>query len=90
MYGFGLIKGLTVTMKNMVLPSRMFPVHQFPDRKIGVFRLAQPAHRHLLTHPFSAPTIALQEIVVMPKRIVADPAGYHEWMFGAHLTSART
>ena len=35
-------------------------------------------------------TRALREIVVMPKHIVGDPAGYHEWMFGRHLPSART
>ena len=63
MYGLGLIKGLTVTMKNMVLPSRMFTVHQYPDRKIGVFGLAKLAERNVLSYAFSEPKMALKAIV---------------------------
>ncbi|MDP6665591.1 MAG: 4Fe-4S binding protein [SAR202 cluster bacterium] len=40
MYGIGLIKGLAITMKNMVLPSRQFTEHQYPNRKIGLVGLA--------------------------------------------------
>lgn len=41
MYGFGLLKGLTITMRNLVMPSRMFTLHQYPDRKVGVVGLAE-------------------------------------------------
>ena len=34
-------------------------------------------------------TRALQEIVVMPKRIVGDPVGYHEWMFDGQSRDAK-
>ena len=40
MYGIGLARGLAVTIKNMVLPSRMFTVHQYPNRRIGLLGLA--------------------------------------------------
>ena len=35
MYGLGLVKGMIVTLKNLVLPSRRFTLHQYPDRKVG-------------------------------------------------------
>ena len=43
MYGLGLAKGLTITMKNMLKPGRMFTIHQYPDRKIGLIGLAKMA-----------------------------------------------
>jgi formate hydrogenlyase subunit 6/NADH:ubiquinone oxidoreductase subunit I len=41
MYGFGMAKGMVVTMKNLLLPSRMFTLHQYPNRKIGPLGLAR-------------------------------------------------
>ena len=41
MFGFGLIKGLLITFKNLILPSRLFTVHQYPDRKVGPIELAR-------------------------------------------------
>ena len=40
MYGLGLAKGLVVTAKNLVLPSRMMTV-QYPDRKVGLLGLSK-------------------------------------------------
>ena len=40
MYGMGLAKGLVVTAKNLILPSRMMTV-QYPDRKVGLLGLAK-------------------------------------------------
>ncbi len=60
MYGLGLVKGLTVTMKNMVLPSRMFTVHQYPDRKIGVLGLAKLAKKNAVSYAFSEPMMAFK------------------------------
>jgi len=41
MYGLGMAKGMVVTFKNMVLPKRMFTLHQYPNRKVGPFGLAK-------------------------------------------------
>ena len=43
MYGFGLIKAFSVTLKNLLIPSRMFTHHQYPDRKLGPLDLAKQA-----------------------------------------------
>ena len=40
MYGLGLAKGLMVTAKNLILPSRMMTI-QYPDRKVGLFGLSK-------------------------------------------------
>ena len=55
MYGTGLVKGLAITMRNLVKPGRMFTVHQYPDRKVGLIGLARseganPA-AYLIQHP---------------------------------------
>ena len=41
MYGTGLLKGLGITMKNLVMPSRMFTLNQYPDRKVSLIELAR-------------------------------------------------
>ena len=41
MYGTGLLKGLGITMKNLVMPSRMFTLNQYPDRKVSLVELAK-------------------------------------------------
>ena len=41
MYGLGLFKGLGVTMKNLVSPSRQFNIVQYPNRKASPFDLAK-------------------------------------------------
>ena len=41
MYGLSMVKGLGVTMKNLVTPGRMFTVNQYPDRKVSIFGLAK-------------------------------------------------
>ena len=52
-----------MTMKNMVLPSRMFTVHQYPDRKIGVFGLAKLAEKNALSYAFSEPMKAFKAML---------------------------
>jgi NADH-quinone oxidoreductase subunit I len=42
MYGLGLAKGLVITFKNLVMPSRMVAI-QYPDRKVGLLGLAKEA-----------------------------------------------
>ena len=40
MYGLGMAKGLIVTAKNLILPSRLTSV-QYPDRRVGILGLAK-------------------------------------------------
>lgn len=58
MYGLGMLKGLGITMKNMVMPGRMFTVHQYPSRKIGILGLSKQAGSNplsfVLKHPSEA------------------------------------
>lgn len=63
MYGLGMLKGLSITMKNLVLPSRMFTVHQYPDRKIGLFGLAKRAETNPISYLFKEPKMALKGMV---------------------------
>lgn len=41
MYGLGITKGLGVTIKNLLLPSRQFNIYQYPDRKASPIDLAK-------------------------------------------------
>ena len=63
MYGIGLIKGLLVTLKNLVLPGRMFTVHQYPDRKIGVLGLAKLSGKNVLSYVVMNPGMAAKAMV---------------------------
>ena len=63
MYGLGLVKGMLVTLKNLVLPSRRFTLHQYPDRKVGPLGLA----KHKGTNVFS---LALRSPVQFAKSVV--------------------
>ena len=55
MYGLGMLKGLTVTMKNLVVPGRMFTVHQYPSRRIGLLGLAKRADSNPLLFALKRP-----------------------------------
>ena len=63
MYGTGLAKGMMVTMKNMVLPSRMFTSHQYPDRRIGLFGLAKRSGTNVFSYALKEPRTALKALV---------------------------
>ncbi len=63
MYGLALFKGLGVTMKNLVSPGRMFTVHQYPDRKIGLMGLARMNGQNPLTFTFRQPAEAMKALV---------------------------
>ena len=63
MYGLGLIKGLFVTLKNLVLPGRMFTVHQYPDRRIGVLGLAKLSGRNVFSYVAMNPGMAAKAMV---------------------------
>ena len=55
MYGLGMLKGLTVTMKNLVMPGRMFTLHQYPSRRIGLLGLAKQAGSNPLLFALKRP-----------------------------------
>ena len=63
MYGLGMARGLAVTLKNLVLPSRMFTVNQYPDRKIGVFGLAKRADTNVFSYAVKNPGQSVKALV---------------------------
>ena len=63
MYGFGMARGLGVTLKNLVLPGRMFTHHQYPDRKIGLFGLAKRSETNVISYTIKNPQQALKAVV---------------------------
>ncbi len=63
MYGLGLLKGLTVTMWNMVSPGRQFTLHQYPDRRVGLFGLAKHANTNVFAYLFRRPGMAVKSLV---------------------------
>ena len=62
MYGLGLARGLTVTMKNMLKPSRMFTVHQYPNRRIGLPGLARRSGANVLSYMLRHPGTAFKAL----------------------------
>ena len=65
MYGIGLAKGLAVTIKNMVLPSRMFTVHQYPNRRIGLLGLARMSGSNVFGYVLKNPMNAGKALLGM-------------------------
>ena len=71
MYGAGLAKGLMVTLKNFVLPNRMFTV-QYPDRKISPMELAKASGMNVVTYALKNPATtvkAMTGMVTVPARL---------------------
>ena len=62
MYGIGMVKGLVVTMKNMILPGRMFTLNQYPNRKIGLLGLAREAGTSVIGYAFKEPKMAAKAL----------------------------
>ena len=75
MYGLGLLKGLTVTMKNMVLPGRMFTTHQYPNRRVGVLGLAKISGTNVFSYAMRQPKTAVKALVGLVT--VEDRFGQH-------------
>ena len=63
MYGFGLIKSLAVTLKNLVLPSRMFTVHQYPSRRVGLLGLAKRSGANVISFSLKNPVQTAKALV---------------------------
>ena len=62
MYGLGMAKGMAVTLKNLVMPSRLFTVHQYPDRKIGLLGLAKMAGTNPIAYTVKNPLEAAKSL----------------------------
>ncbi len=63
MYGLSLVKGLGVTMKNLVSPGRMFTVNQYPDRKVNVLELAKINNQNPVSFALKRPGEAVKALV---------------------------
>ena len=64
MYGLGLAKGLIVTAKNLVLPSRMMTV-QYPDRKVGLLGLLKATDTSILNLLLKDPVTSFKALLGM-------------------------
>jgi formate hydrogenlyase subunit 6/NADH:ubiquinone oxidoreductase subunit I len=84
MYGLGLAKGLAVTMKNMVLPGRMFTVHQYPDRRIGLLGLAKMNDTNVISYTFKEPRMAVKALLGLAS--VPDKQPQHPRFRGEEFT----
>ena len=62
MYGLGMVRSLGVTFKNLLLPGRMFTLHQYPDRRISVFGLAKRAGTNVVAYSAKNPKQALKAL----------------------------
>ena len=54
MYGLGLFKGLSITLKNMILVKRTNTV-QYPDKKASVFDLAKQSNKNFISYMITNP-----------------------------------
>ena len=84
MYGMGMLKGLGVTMKNMVLPSRMFTLHQYPTRKIGLLGLAKKAGTNVFNYASKQPVTAAKALAGLAE--VEDRQPQHGRFRGEEFT----
>ena len=75
MYGLGITKGLVVTMKNLVLPSRQFNIYQYPDRKANPFDLAKLSNTNPVIFMFKNPVRTIKSLIgleIIKERIPQD------------------
>ena len=83
MYGLGLAKGLAVTAKNLVMPSRLMSV-QYPDRKVGLLGLAKEAGVNPLALLVKGPGQAIKAMAGMAT--VAERLPQHARFRGEEFT----
>ncbi len=84
MYGLGAFKGLLVTLKNLVLPGRMFTTHQYPDRKVGIVGLAKLNNTNAVLFALKNPFQAFKATVGLVS--VADRYPQHPRFRGEEFT----
>ncbi|MBN17920.1 MAG: hypothetical protein CL758_00320 [Chloroflexi bacterium] len=76
MYGLGLLKGLIVTMKNLISPGRMFTIHQYPDRKISPLGLSKLEGKNVISWGINNPVKFLKSLlglISVPDKIAQSP-----------------
>ena len=73
MYGLGMLKGLLVTLKNLVLPGRMFTLHQYPSRRIGVLGLTKRSGANVFSYSLRNPSMAVKAALGMATVEDRDP-----------------
>ena len=84
MYGLGMAKSLVVTLKNLLLPGRMFTLHQYPDRRISVLGLAKRSGSNVLAFSVKNPGEALKALVGLAS--VEDRLPQHPRFRGQEFT----
>ena len=84
MYGRGLINGLIVTMQNLVIPSRQFTIHQYPDRRIGLFGLAKLAEMNIFVYLIKEPKMAVKSLIGLAT--VSDKMPQHSGFRGEEFS----
>jgi len=84
MYGIGMVKGLAVSLKNLVLPSRMFTLHQYPDRKVGPLGLAKRSGTNVLSYALKNPGQVAKSLVGLVS--VSDSIPRHPRFRGEEFT----
>ena len=61
MYGLGMVRGMGVTFKNLVFPSRQFAV-QYPNRKISLLELARENDTNAISFAVNNPIQAIKAL----------------------------
>jgi len=64
MYGFGLIKGLRITLKNILFFQRINTT-QYPDRKASIIDLAKLENKNFISYALSNPKKTLKSMIGM-------------------------
>jgi NADH-quinone oxidoreductase subunit I len=62
MYGLGLFKGLSITLKNMVLTHRTNTV-QYPDKKASIFELAKQSNQNFISYMINNPLNSVKSFI---------------------------
>ena len=84
MYGLGMAKGLAVTLKNLVLPSRFFTLHQYPTRRIGPLGLAKRSGTNVFSYAFRNPKQVARSLVGLA--VIEDRNPQHPRFRGEEFT----
>ena len=63
MYGTGMIRGLGITMRNLVTPNRMFNIYQYPNRKASPIDLAKIEQRNPAVYMMANPIKTLRALI---------------------------
>ena len=74
MYGLGLIKGLGITLKNILFFQRINTT-QYPDRKASIIDLAKLDNKNFISYAFTNPMKTLKSMMGMI--VISDKVDQH-------------